>query len=100
MRMSRVQDKGSRLVIESKEQYKEKMLKYVENENIFKEDQADTIKENEEKVNKWVKKWERKDQIGEEEIDYINCGNTNHCKSICKHQDTQTGLAIPLHHIM
>ena len=58
MRTFRVQDKGSRLVIESKEQYKEKMLKYLENENIFKEDQADVIKENEEKVNKWVKKWE------------------------------------------
>ena len=57
------------------------MLKYLENENIFKEDHADAIKENEEKVNKWVKKWKREDKIGEEEIDYIKCGNTNHAKA-------------------
>ena len=81
MRMFRVQDKGSRLVIESKEEYKEKMLKYLENKNIFEDDQTDSIKENEEKVNKWVKKWEREDQIGEVEIDYTNCCDTNHAKA-------------------
>ena len=46
-RMFRTQDKGSRLVVESKEKYEEKMLEYFENKNIFREDQQDVSEENE-----------------------------------------------------
>ena len=37
-KMFRVQDKGSRLVLESKERYKEKMLQYLEDISVFRED--------------------------------------------------------------
>ena len=59
--MFRVQDKGSRLVLESKERYKAKMLQYLEDINVFREDGEDQSRENEEKVNNWVTKWERKE---------------------------------------
>ena len=45
-RMFRVQDKGSRLVLESKERYNELMLKYLEDKSIFREDQEDQSETN------------------------------------------------------
>ena len=50
-RMFRIQDKGSRLVVESKEKYEEKMLEYLENKIIFGEDQQEVSRENEKRVN-------------------------------------------------
>ena len=52
-RMSRVQDKGSRLALESKERYNELMLKYLGDNSIFREDQEDQSQINIEKVHKW-----------------------------------------------
>ena len=69
-----VQDEGSRLVLESKERYKEKMLQYLEDISVFREDEDNQSRENEEKVNNWVMKWEREEQIGREEAEYIICG--------------------------
>ena len=43
-KMFRVQDKGSRLVVESKERYKEKMLQYLEDISVFREDGENQIK--------------------------------------------------------
>ena len=40
-RMFRVQDKGSRIVLESKERYNELMYKYLGDKSIFREDQVD-----------------------------------------------------------
>ena len=79
-KMFRVQDKGSRLVLESKERYKEKMLQYLEDISVFREDGENQSRENEEKVNNWVMKWEREQQIGTEEAEYIICGNTKPAK--------------------
>ena len=55
-KMFRVQDKGSRLVLESKERSKEKMLQYLEDISVFREDGENQSRENEEKVNNWVMK--------------------------------------------
>ena len=79
-KMFRVQDKGSRLVFESKERYKAKMLQYLEDISVFREDGEDQSRENEEKVNNWAIKWEREEQIGTEEEEYIICGNTKPAK--------------------
>ena len=79
-KMFRVQDKGSRLVLESKERYKTKMLQYLEDISVFRQDGEDQSRENEEKVNSWVMKWERVEQIGSEEAEYIICGNTKPAK--------------------
>ena len=59
-RMFRVQNKGSRLVLESKERYNELMLKYLEDKSIFKEDQEDQSQINIENVHKWVRKMGKK----------------------------------------
>ena len=75
-KMFRVQDKGSKLVLESKERYKAKMLQYLEDISVFREDGEDQSRKNEEKVNNWVTKWEREEQIGTEEAEHIICGNT------------------------
>ena len=79
-KMFRVQDKGSRLVLESKERYKEKMLQYLEDIRVFREDGEDQSRENEEKVKNWITKWEREEQIGTEEAEYIICGSTKPAK--------------------
>ena len=67
-----MQDKGSRLVLESKERYNELMLKYLEDKSIFREDQEDQSQTNIEKVHKWVKTWERREQLGTEEVEWIS----------------------------
>ena len=79
-KMFRVQDKGSRLVLESKERYKAKMLQSLADISVFREDWEDQSRENEEKVNNWVTKWEREEKIGTEEAEYIICGNTKPAK--------------------
>ena len=76
-RMFGIQDRWSRLVIESKETYRlKKMLNYLEDTNIFREDHEDQCEINERKVNNWVNKWQRKEQLGEEEGNWILCSKT------------------------
>ena len=48
-RMFRIQDKGSRLVIEWKDKYCEKMLSYLQDVSIFKEEAENPFEENERK---------------------------------------------------
>ena len=62
------------------ERYKAKMLQYLEDISVFREDGEDQSRENEEKLNNWVTKWEREEQIGTEEAEYIICGNTKPAK--------------------
>ena len=56
------------------------MLQYLEDICVFREDGEDQSRENEEKVNNWVTKWEREEQISTEEAEYIICGNTKPAK--------------------
>ena len=70
-RMFLVQDKGSRLVVEWKNKYKQRMLNYLEDINVFKEETEDPSQRNMERVQKWAVKWNREEQIGEEEMDWI-----------------------------
>ena len=50
-RMFRIQDKGSRFVVEPKEKYEENMPAYLENKSIFREDQQEVSRENDKRVN-------------------------------------------------
>ena len=67
--MFRVQDKGSRLVIDWKDKYLEKMLNYLEGISIFKEETEPPLEKNEQKVNQWAHKWFIEENVGEEELE-------------------------------
>ena len=56
------------------------MLQCLKDISVFREDGEDQNKEEEEKVNNWVMKWEREEQIVTEEAEYIICGNTKPAK--------------------
>ena len=71
--MFRVQDKGSRLVIKWKDKYREKMLNYLKDMSIFKEETERPLEKNEQKVNQWAHKWFNEENIGEEELEWITC---------------------------
>ena len=75
-RMFRIQDKGSRLVVELKERYNKKMLNYLEDVSIFQENDEDQCQANEKKVNDWVRKWENQEQLGGEEAEWILSSKT------------------------
>ena len=70
-RMFRIQDKGSRLVIEWKDQYRRKTLHYLEDISIFKEELENPSERNKGKVNEWARKWNLRKNIGEEEYEWI-----------------------------
>ena len=75
-RTVRVHDKGSRLVIEWKDGYREKMLNYLEDMSIFKAETEPPLEKNEQKVNQWAHKWFNEENIGEEELEWITCSGT------------------------
>ena len=52
------------------------MLNYPEDVSIFKEEDESPLEMNQQKVNQWVEKWYREKNIGEEEYEWILCGNT------------------------
>ena len=79
-RMFRIQDKGSRLVIEWKHKYKEGILKYLEDINIFKEENDNPCNRNLQKVKNWTIKWYDECQIGEEEREWITSVNSKPAK--------------------
>ena len=78
--MFRIQDKGSRLVVELKETYNKKMLNYLEDVSIFQENHEDQCQVNEKKVNDWVRKWENQEQLGGEEAEWILSSKTKPAK--------------------
>ena len=69
--MIRIQDKGSRFVIEWKGDHKEKMLNYLDDVSIFKEEDESPLEMNQQNVSQWVEKWYREKNIGEEEYEWI-----------------------------
>ena len=75
-RMFRIQDKGSRLVVEHKENYKRKVEEYVQDEKVFREDEADNSVANRRKGEAWAKKWRKKGVITEMESQYVS-SNSN-----------------------
>ena len=76
-KMFRIQDQGFSPVSESKERYNRMMLQYLEDKNTFKEDKEEQSPINAQKVKNWVTKWQNKDEIREEEADWISCFDTN-----------------------
>ena len=69
--MFRIQDKGSRLVIMWKDQYHRKMLNYLEDISIFKEELENPSERNKGRVNEWARAWNLRENIGEEEYEWI-----------------------------
>ena len=63
-------DKGSRLVIECKEQYIKEIFSYLSNKKTFQEDESDQSKMYQQKVNNWTKLWEH--NLTKDEIEWIN----------------------------
>ena len=55
-RMFRIQDKGSWLVLEWKDKYREKILNYIEDISIFKEETEDPSEINKARVVEWARK--------------------------------------------
>ena len=53
--MFRIQDKGSRIVVEWKNNYRQEMLKYLEDISIFEEESEDPSIRNLQRVQKWAK---------------------------------------------
>ena len=53
------------------------MLQYLEDKNIFREDKEEQSLINAQKLKNWVTKWQNKDEIGEEEANWISCFDTN-----------------------
>ena len=79
-RIFQIQDKGSRLVIEWKENYMKQMLKYLENISIFKEEEENPTLQNLKRIQEWTNKWHSEEQIGEEEKDWIETGGSKAAK--------------------
>ena len=74
-KMLRTQDKGSRIVVESKDRYIEKMNDYLNNKEVFREDAVDQSQTYKEKIQAWTEKW--KENLSKEEVNWINKEETN-----------------------
>ena len=68
-KMIRIQDKGSRIVIDDKERYIAKMNNYLENKEVFRKDTEDQTLTYQRKVREWADKW--KENISEDEVNWI-----------------------------
>ena len=73
-KMIRVQDKGSRFVVESKTRYVEQMLQYLENRDTFQENESDQSELYEQKVKDWMEKW--KEELSEGECAWLTPVNS------------------------
>ena len=90
--MFRIQDKGSRLLLEWKDKYREKMLSY--RENIFQEDTEDPSERSKAKVVQWARKWNFKENIRDEELEWITSSGVRPGKTytnIKTHKAKQVG---------
>ena len=58
-------------MIEWKDQYRRKMLSYLEDISIFKEELENPIERNKGRINEWARKWNLRENIGEEEYEWM-----------------------------
>ena len=70
-RMLRIQDKGSQLVLKWKDKYQEKMLSYLEDTSIFKEEPKDPSERNKARIVEWARKWNFQENIENKELEWI-----------------------------
>ena len=76
-RMFRIQDKGSRLVVEFKDVYIDKVNEYLEDVSIFRRDVEDNTISNRRKVLAWCKKWKSRKVISGKEEEWIAIKDTS-----------------------
>ena len=74
-RLIRIQDKGSCFVVDFKDSYEQKVNEYVGDPSTFRSDEEDLSLEHENRVKKWVKKWEDKGWISEECSNWVEVDN-------------------------
>ena len=70
-RYIRIQDKGSRFVVDWRNRYVNKTLQYVQNTSTFSSNDEDPSLENHKRVGKWCKKWQDGDVLSEEITDWV-----------------------------
>ena len=74
-RVIRVQDKGSRFVVDWKSRYKSKTMEYLQDETTFKQTEEDPNKLIFEKVERWLEKWQGDEGLSEEACEWIKAHN-------------------------
>ena len=70
-RVVRVEDKGSGLVVDWKENYFRECSEFISDESISSKDDKDLSEKNWEKVRQWATKWSKEEVISEEEKDWV-----------------------------
>ena len=70
-RVIRVQDKGSRFVIDWKSRYKSKTLDYLQDETTFRETDGDPNELISEQVARWANRWKGEEVLSEDECLWI-----------------------------
>ena len=63
-RIIRVQDKGSSFVLDFKETYFQECMKYLEDENTFRQETEDPSEKHAQVVNEWADKWNEREVTG------------------------------------
>ena len=84
-RVIRVQDKGSRFVIEWKSRYKSKTLEYLQDENTFRETDGDPNELISEQVARWADRWKGEEVLSEDECLWIKAHNPKPSYSLRKY---------------
>ena len=57
-------------------EYRKKIIGYQENKKIFREDAEDKTRESKQRVKEWARKWERRGEIGEDVMNWVQKENT------------------------
>ena len=71
----RVQDKGSRFVIDFMETYFQECMKYLEDENTFRQEREDPSEKHAQIVIEWAEKWKEREAISTEVSDWVRVVN-------------------------
>ena len=74
-RVIRVQDKGSRFVIDWRSRYKSKTLEYLQDGNTFRETDGDPNELISEQVARWADRWKGEEVLSEDECLWIKAHN-------------------------
>ena len=74
-RIIRVQDKGSSFVLDFKETYSQECMKYLDDENTFRQEKEDPSEKHAQVVNERADKWNEREVISIEVSDWVRVVN-------------------------
>ena len=75
-RVIRVQNKGSRFVVDWKTNYESKMLEYLQDDSTCRQSNEDLNELISERVNRFIEMWQGDEGLPEEEYDWISIHNS------------------------